>query len=1147
MSTFRIINAPKQTTVAAGPAVAAAIQAARPGEVVTVTAGDPFFLRLADFSKPGLGVTVVFPASQIYKLQLLRVSGLNFRGGHISRDLTAAFFTGDMPVNGADIVSSSRITIEKAFFSLNNNGVLLQDAQDIRIADCVFETYKSDAINAGVASTRIAISGNRILKTGRGNKFCYYNDGRPPVFNVGSGACVSGGGVWADAAHNDAMQMVGFCSNVTIEDNFVDAAVQGFVNFDGQAFSQTDRILVANNVLNGIYIHGINIAGDDVEIRDNSATGASDSYANIRIARATRTGQGTARVRGGRNTADGSFINAEGVDLGGATVTGDDVTPPAPPAVYSPPWAPALADPAPSPFGLPFRLSSSLLYANTPRVAGVYVSAQPGQWVHEPTSFEYRWRRGDYNAAIIPGANAGVYQIQAGDGFLLSCEARGTNAIGTSDWYPVGQMAINAPASAQEVIPIVLMGQSNIKYITAVEPTYNLAEVPRPTMTAETGRYVGYPVGAPSSMVDREFTNANVSGRLINIGMAVLREWLHFVAPTKIPVFVDWCVSGVSRTQLADDADTEVQMANYEALLSHVEANYGTPQLVVEFWYANDASGLNQMLQRFAPLYLGQLASGAPFTLGAANAEHPTGSPKPIDHCLWDVEAAPDSKGRGKFRRDATKWTYVRNHHKDSSLAVHQGIEAFHADSRVQTFAAPVGTWGGHYANNQSHALTDDPDGQVFFAWAFAPVLGRHMGLTIGEPEYAAMEVAEDGAYADILVSLPNGGTLSTTRIVEERPMPDTPLPYQQEVTGIEIARATNPGANNRQPVFKLGNIDKPQEFRGTVSIVDAGSGSPRVGRIRVTPELPFINGDRIYCMWMDGLSQSQNNPASWPQGIRPQKPWLDYPIERVEALRDPNALYKYPGVPVRPYESFTVSGLGEVFEFQARSAATSTGNYLRSSPFTPTITRGEEGMLSVWLRYTGATWNSPSIQRVFQLRSGGAIQMDLYTHSSGRLLLTIGGGVAARTIGSSGQFTPGQWLHLLASWKTGAGGWYQVALNNAAAAQGADLSEATLAGSLDRMGVGADSGGNNNWTGDIGHLYINLQEALNLNVEDNRRKFISPTGTPVSLGEFGELPTGDRPAFYFDGPPETWNNVTGGPAISRVGTLAAGGEPFLS
>jgi hypothetical protein len=75
-------------------------------------------------------------------------------------------------------------------------------------------------------------------------------------------------------------------------------------------------------------------------------------------------------------------------------------------------------------------------------------------------------------------------------------------------------------------------------------------------------------------------------------------------------------------------------------------------------------------------------------------------------------------------------------------------------------------------------------------------------------------------------------------------------------------------------------------------------------------------------------------------------------------------------------------------------------------------------------------------------------------------------------------------------------------------------------------------------YTGDMADFYFD-QTFIDLSVTANRRKFISASGQPVSLGANGELPTGAAPKIFLSGNRTAFQTNRGsGPSYSWVGTL---------
>jgi len=208
----------------------------------------------------------------------------------------------------------------------------------------------------------------------------------------------------------------------------------------------------------------------------------------------------------------------------------------------------------------------------------------------------------------------------------------------------------------------------------------------------------------------------------------------------------------------------------------------------------------------------------------------------------------------------------------------------------------------------------------------------------------------------------------------------------------------------------------------------------------------------------------------------------------------------------------------------------------------TLSVAGSQEGTFSGWL-YVDGTWNSPSMT-MFEVREGTNIRFRLYTASTGRMSIALSPATVYTSPTSS--FEGGRWHHVAVSYKSGSGGWYQISIDGAAPINGPDLTSVTLniETTLTRCYVGA-TGGSSPWVGDLGHLYFNVQEALDLSDAANRAKLIAG-GAPVNMGTNGQLVTGTAPAFYIDGGAAIENFGTGGAVPVTSGTITAGATPAL-
>ena len=85
---------------------------------------------------------------------------------------------------------------------------------------------------------------------------------------------------------------------------------------------------------------------------------------------------------------------------------------------------------------------------------------------------------------------------------------------------------------------------------------------------------------------------------------------------------------------------------------------------------------------------------------------------------------------------------------------------------------------------------------------------------------------------------------------------------------------------------------------------------------------------------------------------------------------------------------------------------------------------------------------------------------------------------------------------------------------------------------------VGANSTGGAKFNGDMAEIWFH-PTYIDLSVETNRRKFITPILTPSYLGLSGEGPTGSPPLVYLSGPTDTWHlNKGSGGGFTENGAL---------
>lgn len=461
----------------------------------------------------------------------------------------------------------------------------------------------------------------------------------------------------------------------------------------------------------------------------------------------------------------------------------------------------------------------------------------------------------------------------------------------------------------------VFAGQSEVEHILAVASAYNGNAYP----TLLTHNLTMITQANSGSREIRRITSTGIG--TVNVAMVALANLFHRARPGRKILIIDCAVSGKSRSSLHNDTDTTFNWSDLQITIDDIRGAGGEIGHWTECWYNSDAATIKTFGASWAPFYMGQRWGGGAFTLGASNPDDGRGQ---INHVLWDIEAAAGDYGRGAFKRNRTKLnlltpmvfcdtqdTEQRNFTHDSAGSVlntriknldrpaRDTLDAFGADSRVQTFLGGVGP-SAHVVDfgGGIHPLPNDPYGTPQFVMLFAPAVLRSSGYAIYEPTIDTANVSRGGggAYADVPVLLPNGGTLTTLRALRSIAAPGTEPPHYQSVIGFEIRRAAD-GDGGRRPVMKATETGYPSGYRGAVTIQDSGSnyGGVRKGIVRITPTDAFAAGDML-----EYLRGEANGHILESRDVT-ARTFLNMLIEHIPVLYFPADTYPFCGVPVKP------------------------------------------------------------------------------------------------------------------------------------------------------------------------------------------------------------------------------------------------------
>ena len=699
------------------------------------------------------------------------------------------------------------------------------------------------------------------------------------------------------------------------------------------------------------------------------------------------------------------------------------------------------------------------------------------------------------------------------------------------------------PTPTPSVTVAGLMGQSELEYLLNNGSTYRQITQPTPG----NGNLIVYTQsGDDAAPVKTTVDAASVAAGQVNPAMAGLSAFLAYARPGWQFVLGDLSVPGTSRFDLSDDStdgtDTR-KWTDFTSVVTAVETDYGTLGHLIECWYNADAAYITTFKDRFWPMYFGANADGSAFALGG------TVNSRKVDHCLYDASAAPGAKGRGVFARSATKW-HVLTPMPFLDAPVSPSAELTQFNGNAQRLSEParavvigladnalaqsvnisvgpsahVCRFGG--TSTEIHPDTGTKDGQILLMWPIAIALLRASGLTIGEPAVYGVSGPTDGSYVDLVIDLPNGGNLTTLAALRSTSYAGS-APHQQAVTGIEISRA----GGTRRPVYKTSETSYPAAHRGTVTITDSGSGSPRRGKVRITPTNAFAFGDSLSYL------RGQATAALVEPRDFDLYPWML--IEHVPALYDATALYPMEGIAVRPFQQ-EVAVPVPAPPFVARGANFDGGDYYAGSGIS--IPAGSAGIASFWVRATSA-WTTT--KTIFEARVGSTVVCSVVSASSNRCTFRLNqDGTGSDTFTTpTNTFAGDAWYHILWAWDYAAGR-FQIYVNGVAlSTSGYSFTGSTKfdqdGASITQFGLGATTAGAGIWTGDFGHFYIDVTQSLDLSVQANREKF-ALAGAPVDLGPTGALPTGNVPEWYYDGAGAAWASHGTAGNVALTGTLAA-------
>lgn len=191
-----------------------------------------------------------------------------------------------------------------------------------------------------------------------------------------------------------------------------------------------------------------------------------------------------------------------------------------------------------------------------------------------------------------------------------------------------------------------------------------------------------------------------------------------------------------------------------------------------------------------------------------------------------------------------------------------------------------------------------------------------------------------------------------------------------------------------------------------------------------------------------------------------------------------------------------------------------------------------KSGIFSAWVRLDGG--NAADLRLLDSFTSFFTVH-----RTTGNKFRVFGANAATTTIldiSTTASYTAAAtWLHVLSSWDLATAGARHIYINDVADLTVTTFTNDTIDYTRPLQALGGTTGGGLLFNGCITELYFAQGQYLDFSVSTNRRKFISSTLKPVSLGSDGSLPTGTAPTVY--------QHLADGAAASGFGTnLGTGG-----
>lgn len=557
----------------------------------------------------------------------------------------------------------------------------------------------------------------------------------------------------------------------------------------------------------------------------------------------------------------------------------------------------------------------------TPKIFG---DAHEGETLEAPASVvSPQWTR---DGVDIDGATARSFEVTG--------ETPGA-IIGVRDRSPVAVKTV--PMPPQPALVAAIVGQSENDVGLFINRGY-YTQGPYPAALSGVDARVAIQADSEKSDANtiRTINLSTLSNRDVSPGFVALANLWHVGSGGRPLRLVDVSVPGTSANGLLDVEDTDRDTAADISIIADAQTAFGPVERVVYHWWNSEATASADLIASRMPHLTARNPDGSPYTFPQPGIDYALIDTTGGDKGLFPNDAKLDVMLPGAVVRTAVDLydppqpnyrydnTGVRlngmvNQNGSPSIQARKDlIDAVPVANRgMATLTSSVALFGDYEggvrkelpAQTSIHPAMQSEDGQMLVGMHVAASLLMSEGY-LNPVRHLRTEVAPDGAYADLVFHMANGGDLTTMRQRRGLPEPATPRPHQQlDGMGIVIHRDGDTEATAR-PLYRADNTDDtlyPTAYRGTVEIVDTGSdnGGTREARLRVTPVVPFTTNDAVEFGGDGGYGQFILH--GWPD--YDAQMYLDALIETVPALLPAG----YDGIPVEPQVWANMSDVPQV------------------------------------------------------------------------------------------------------------------------------------------------------------------------------------------------------------------------------------------